>query len=232
MEVQEFTLVLCRLRGVDREIRHRRILVFMSDIKEIVKEIEELDEIFRKEGIPQEYKDKWNVDINVGIWATGRKTAELLHQLVLENKPQLILELGTSVGYSTLFLADAARVYGGKITTIDREEYKVEEAKEYLRRAGLDANVDFLHGEIDDYLESWDKNVDFLFFDANKRGYLEQLQVLEPFLIDGAVIVADNIADFPEQTKDFVEYVTQNPAYDSEVLDIDHGVLVATYSAQ
>lgn len=201
----------------------------MNKLNQIAGEIEELDKKFREEGISKEYKKKWNVDVNVGIWATGRKTAQMLHDLVLEHKPRLILELGTSIGYSTLFLADAAKTYGGRVVTIEWEKYKIDEAKEYLRRADLDSHIQFICNEIERELVNWKEPVDFVFFDANKRGYLDQLKALEPFLTDSAVIVADNISDFSKQTKDFVEYVAESSVYKSEILDIDHGVLFAFY---
>ncbi|PIQ77199.1 hypothetical protein COV82_05935 [Candidatus Peregrinibacteria bacterium CG11_big_fil_rev_8_21_14_0_20_46_8] len=197
---------------------------------EIIKEIEALDREFREHGIPKRYQKKWQMHVNVGLWIVGRKTAEFLYELVMREQPRTILELGTSVGYSALWLGKAAAQYGGRVMTVEREKFKVEEAREYIRRAGLDKVIECIHSDIITFLKTQKPRADFIFIDAGKREYLDYLKLFEPQLADGAIIVADNMKDFAEHTKSYREYLEKSPFYTTEFVDIDDGLLISHFT--
>jgi len=200
--------------------------------EDIINEIEKLDIEFRENGIPERYKKKWRIDVNVGLWIIGRKTAEWLHKLVLQKKPKLILELGTSVGYSALWLGRAAVRYGGVLETIDKEKFKVDEARTYIEKAKLQKTVTCIEGDIFEFLKNAKleaKKYDFVFIDAGKREYVQYLKLLEPILADSSTIVADNMSDFAEQTKDYREYLSSNHHYKNQAIEIDHGLMLSIY---
>ena len=153
----------------------------------VVEELEKMDADWRQNGIPDDYREKWGVNTNVGLWICGREAAEFLHAEILTRKPVSILELGTSVGYAAVWLGDAAEQVGAHVTTIEKADFKVQEAREVLERCNL-KNVEVLEADIDDVLAEWSAPIDFVFMDANKRGYLKQFRLLEPYLSEHGVI--------------------------------------------
>lgn len=195
----------------------------------VIAEIEALDAEFRKDGIPERYKKKWSVDVNVGLWIAGRETAEWLYQLVLREKPQRILELGTSVGYTALWLGKAATQYGAHVDTVERELFKVTEAREYIERAHLEKIISCFHGDILYFIQNMKKenqpSYDFVFIDAGKREYADYLQLLEPMLMPNAHVVADNMRDFALQTKAYRDYLAGNHGYQNLEIDIGNGLM-------
>jgi len=203
-----------------------------EQFESVAKELEALDVEFRTNGIPARFMEKWNVSHNVGTWNVPRQTAEVLYQLVKIKKPKTILELGTSIGYSTMWLAAAAKDIGAAVNTIDIEEYKVETAREHLERAGVSESVNQIHGDIGEALETWDQELDFVFMDANKRSYLSYLKTIEKHLSPGALVVADNVTDMKLQVEDFLDYVKSDENYSSLLLPIDHGLMLSVFNAE
>lgn len=198
-----------------------------SDFDLVSAEIEALDKQIRTDGLPNWLRMKWGVETNVGTWSVPRSTAQFLRQLVLIKQPKAILELGTSIGYSTIWLASGAKEVGGEVVTIEKEAYKTETADEYILRAGVADAVRQIQGDIGEVLGGWEEPVDFLFIDANKRGYLKYLKQLEAHLAPNAVVVADNAIDMAEQMRDYLDYFKENEQYSSYLLEIDHGLMIS-----
>jgi len=177
--------------------------------------------------VPEEYKNIWVPQNEIRLWSIPRTSAEILKFLVLAKKAKVVLELGTSAGYSTIWLASAVRQFGGKIYTIELAKPKIEMAKQYLNKARLNNYVEQIEGDISEVLDRWDKEIDFIFLDADKQNYLDYLNKIEPFLKKGAILIADNASDFGHLMKDYLEYVSKNPKYFSFLLNIDHGLMIS-----
>ncbi len=175
----------------------------MDRVVEVLREIEELK---------SKRKRLWNIS-----WETG----ELLNLLVLLKKPVSILEIGTSNGFSTLWLAKDAP---GCIYSIEVRDI-ADEAKENFKRAGL-SNIKLLRGEALKVLQFIDVSFDFVFIDANKREYIDYIKILEmrKLLLPGSIIVADNIISH-KTTRDFLKYVESK--YPTFVLNIGSGVSIS-----
>lgn len=127
----------------------------------------------------------------------GREVAAFLHALVLARRPRRILELGTSYGYSTLVLADAARKVGAQLVSMDLADYKQAHARAQLERAGLAGHVEFRQGDAVALLAADPGPIDFALLDIWKEGYLPCFEALYPRLADEAIIAADNMIDPP-----------------------------------
>ena len=140
---------------------------FEENFQKIVEELEALDKTFVIKGSPKEYEKIWVPNNEIMLWSIPRQSAEILKSLVLIKQPKLILELGTSAGYSTIWLASGARHYGGKVYTIELTKPKIEIAKKYFQKAGVAENIEQLEGKIFDILSNWDKKIDFVFLDAD-----------------------------------------------------------------
>jgi len=157
----------------------------------------------------------------------GEEAANLLVDLIVGAGAKTIVELGTSFGYSTLFLANAAKRTGGKVYTYELAAEKQAYAKERLAEAGLADLVDWRLGDAVALLEGQPGPVDFVFIDLWKDLYIPCFETLYPRLADGAIVVADNML-FPEQSlPDAVAYraaVRAKPDMEAVLLDIGNGL--------
>lgn len=104
-----------------------------------------------------------------------------------------ILEVGTAIGYSTVYLARGARKTGGKVLTIDMNKGRLKRAVEYLKRAELADLVDFREINALKCLPELEETYDFIFIDAAKGEYPQYLELLNPLLSTGGLLVADNV---------------------------------------
>ena len=125
----------------------------------------------------------------------GPEVGAFLHALILARRPRRILELGTSYGYSTLFLADAARAVGAQVVTMELADYKQAHAREQLSAAGLADVVDFRLGDAVQMIGADPGPFDFVLLDIWKELYLPCFEALYPKLAEEGVICADNMIE-------------------------------------
>ena len=133
----------------------------------------------------------------------GPEVGWFLHCLVLAKRPARILELGTSYGYSTLFLADAAREVGATLITMDLADYKKAEAQANIERAGLADVVDFRLGDAVALIHADPGPFDLVLLDIWKDLYVPCLQAFYPKLSDEGIVAADNMVE-PEMAREDV----------------------------
>jgi predicted O-methyltransferase YrrM len=127
----------------------------------------------------------------------GPEVGWLLRALIIGHGAKRILELGTSYGYSTAFLADAAQNTGGKVYTMDVAANKQAYARAQLAEAGLAGQVEWLHGDAIQMLKTLEGPFDFVLLDLWKNLYVPCLNLFYGKLANNAVIAADNML-FPE----------------------------------
>ncbi len=159
------------------------------------------------------------------VWRITREQGFFLNALVKNVKAKRILELGTSVGYSGIFLAEATKQNDGKLITIDKDPEKIRISKENFKKSGLKAEV--IEGDCLETAKSLVKNgktFDFVFIDANKKGYLPQFKEIFNNLEKNAVVVADNVIDLQHLVKDYLGYVRKFNKVESILIDIGHGM--------
>ncbi|HSR00477.1 MAG TPA: class I SAM-dependent methyltransferase [Sphingomicrobium sp.] len=123
----------------------------------------------------------------------GEQAGWLLHALIIARAPKRICELGTSYGYSTLFLADAARQIGAQLVTMELADYKQAHARTQLERAGLTDYVDFRCGDALDLLKQDGSAWDFVLLDIWKELYVPCFEAIYPKLSEEAVVCTDNM---------------------------------------
>ncbi|MBF0407523.1 MAG: O-methyltransferase [Candidatus Riflebacteria bacterium] len=136
----------------------------------------------------------------------GPATGSLINTIIKESKGRSILEVGTSYGYSTIWLAEAARETGGKVTTLEIHPGKIEFARKKVEKAGLGDYVDFRQGDALSIIPELSGNFDFVLLDLWKDLYVPCLNLIYPKLNPGALIVADNIIHPESARKDALEY--------------------------
>ncbi len=164
------------------------------------------------------------------LLAVGEDAARFLNTLAIGLSAKRIVELGTSYGFSTLFLADAARRTGGTVYTYDNVERKHVYARERLAEAGLAAHVEFRLGDALELLREQPGPVDFVLLDVWKNLYVPCFELVYPLLAPGGVIVADNMLHPPSTQPQAAAYraaVRAKPDLEAVLLPIGHGLDVA-----
>lgn len=131
--------------------------------------------------------------IEDGVPIIRSETAALLRSLTAALRPENILEIGTAVGYSALQMCQVMPT-NCHITTIEKYEKRIPEAKENFRKAGEESRITFLEGDADMWLkELKGKQFDLVFMDAAKGQYLNWLPLLLDLMPVGAVLISDNV---------------------------------------
>lgn len=162
----------------------------------------------------------------------GASAGLLLNAMIKGLGARTIIELGTSFGYSTLWLAEAARATGGEVTTYDVAAHKQDYAAAMLERAELRGYVDFQLGDALELLERFDTAIDFVLLDVWKELYLPLLDLLYPKLGSTAVVVADNMLYPPSAHQHAAEYraaVRAKAGMESVLLTVGNGLEVSRF---
>lgn len=155
------------------------------------------------------------------------ETAQLLAVLVRAAGVRTLLELGTSNGYSTLWLADAVRATGGRLTTVEIDSGRSAQAATNLERAGLGRYVELRVQDAADALrESADAQWDMIFLDAERPAYPRYWPDLRRTLKPGGLLVVDNVISHAEQVRDFRALVTDSPGLTEALAPTGAGALL------
>jgi predicted O-methyltransferase YrrM len=162
----------------------------------------------------------------------GRATGTFLNLLVKSGEALRILEVGSSYGYSTTWLAEGARVVGGKVTSLELKVEKTEYARTQLARAGLNEYVEFVIGDALASLKALSGPFDLVLIDLWKDLYVPVFELLYPKLAQGAIVVADNMLQ-PESARvharAYRERVRAAHDMTSVLLAIGNGIEVSRY---
>lgn len=131
-----------------------------------------------------------------------------------------VVEIGTSNGYSGIWLCLALRTTDGKLTTHEIDEGRAALARENFKRAGVDQMVTLVMGDAHETVTKLKEPIDLVFLDADKEGYIDYLNKLLPLVRPGGLIVAHNMN--PQQADPrYVEAVTTNPNLETLFLHMD-----------
>lgn len=150
-------------------------------------------------------------------------TGRLLWILVRTLRASRLLEVGTSNGYSTIWLADAARETGGRVVTLEHDVDKVREARQNLSRAGLSDSVEIRQGRAAETLAALPGPFDFVFLDADRPSYRAYLELIVPKVVPGGLLVADNVVSHRQELEDYLTRVKGDPAWFSVTVPIGKG---------
>jgi len=153
--------------------------------------------------------------------------AQLMSIMVRSGQRKRLLEIGTSNGYSSIWLAWSVQFTGGHLISLERDADKQAMADANLKRAGLRDKVDLLLGDATELVSQLKGTFDFVFFDADRLSAPEQLKLLLPKLEAGALLLADNVLSHPEQIAPYLEAISSLPEFEHMVIPIGKGLSVA-----
>ena len=158
-------------------------------------------------------------------------TAQFLHILIRSTRRTRLLEIGTSNGYSTIWLAWAASANNGHVISIDRDAHKHTLADANLRHVGLREMVDLQCGNATQIVANLPGPFDCVFFDADRYSAPEQLALLAPKLAPDVLLLADNVLSHPDEIAGYLKALESLPQFERVVLPIGKGLSVAYRSA-
>jgi len=174
--------------------------------------------------------DRVQTDRSLKVHNLDRETAQLVLALVVGRRPQRILEIGTSNGYSTIWLA-ASVAPGGRVTSIDRSPAKLQMARQNLERAGLLGRTELLLGNASEVVAAIEGPIDVVFFDADRISAPEQLALLLPKLAANVLLLADNVLSHPEEIAGYLAAIEESPDFEHTVVPVGKGLSIAHRSA-
>lgn len=161
-----------------------------------------------------------------------RDTGEFLAVLVQATRAKNILEIGTSNGYSTLWLADAARQISGHVTTVEYAEYKVALAAKNFERAKMADLITQKHCEAGALLASTPAHsIDLLFLDSERSEYVGWWPAIKSVIKPGGLLVVDNATSHAAEMASFMDLVCGDAAFTTSLVPIGNGEFLAVKQA-
>jgi len=155
-------------------------------------------------------------------------TGEFLAFLVRAAHAERVLEIGTSNGYSTLWLASVVDPNGGHVYTVERSEYKIGLAARNFARSGLASVITQIQDEAGRVFASWGiADLDFIFLDSERTEYPAWWPDIRRVLRPGGLIVADNASTHVEELAPFVALVKADPEFIISTVPVGNGEFLA-----
>ena len=161
-----------------------------------------------------------------------RDTGELLVVLVRAIAARRVLEIGTSNGYSTLWLAEAASGLDGAVTTVEIAEDKISLASANFARSGLAGHINLIHGDAGGFLNhSEPGSYDLIFLDSERKEYPGWWPGLRRILRPGGLLIVDNATSHPGEVERFIGMVKEDHAFATCLATVGKGEFLAVKAA-
>lgn len=155
-----------------------------------------------------------------GMMNVPEEDGRLLRLLVETMGAGNVVEIGTSNGYSAIWICLGLRKTGGKLITYEIDEHRASLARENFRRAGVEKQVTLIEGDAHREVTRLTEPIDLLFLDADKSGYVDYLGKLLPRVRPGGLIVGHNMVR-PAPDPRFLEAITSDPALETVFLNME-----------
>jgi caffeoyl-CoA O-methyltransferase len=154
-------------------------------------------------------------------WSVPRKDGELLHFLVKATRAKNVLELGTSHGFSAIWMGLALEETGGRLSTIEIDKERYDLARRHVSEAGLSQRVTLIKGDAHMKVAKLEGPFDFVFLDADKEGQLDYFNKLYPKkLVPGGILAVHNAIRQANSMRDYLEMIHKHPDFDTVTLSV------------
>ncbi|MBB6363802.1 putative O-methyltransferase YrrM [Acinetobacter lwoffii] len=158
------------------------------------------------------------------------ESGQFLSMLIRAQQSKNILEIGTSTGYSTLWLAEAARQTQAMITTLEVDAERVTQAKQYATEIDLADLINFKVIDAQVYLEAEQEIFDFILLDAERDDYVSYWPHLSRLLkAKGGLLVVDNVISHAAEVEEFIALIQQDPRFIMSSVPIGAGLLMVGF---
>lgn len=189
-------------------------------LKEILEELEKLGE---ENDASVEQRDRKYLNIT-------REAGEFLAVLIKASSVRQVLEVGTSNGYSTLWIASALPA-DGHVTTLEVSPLKVSQATGNFKRANLDHKITVLQTDSTDYLKQANHQFDLVFLDADRSSYVQVADRIASLVRPGGLLVCDNAVSHAEELEEFINFVNSTGEFTNTTVPVGKGEFVACKNA-
>lgn len=162
---------------------------------------------------------EWMPKNQTGMSNVSASEGAYLRDHVIEAKAKRALEIGTSNGYSTIWIALGVRQTGGHMTTLEISDAKVRLASENFRAAGVEDLITQVHGDALKEIPKLQGPFEFVFIDAWKRDYVKYLDMVLPMVPPGGIIMAHNTKNLRSELEDFIQKVTHHPRLETVLVE-------------
>lgn len=167
-------------------------------------------------------------------WNVPRETAQLLYFMVRAMRAKRVLEIGTSNGYSGVWLGQALKDVGGEVPgrlwTIESHQERYDMAGETFKKFGLQETINQVKGHAPEVFQTMGLDsigaFDLMFFDATKKQHGDFARAALPWLRSGGVLVVDNVISHRESMGDFLDYVKTEAVLKGDTVVIGDGVFI------
>ncbi len=163
-------------------------------------------------------------------WSVPWKDGEFLHLMVKVSRAQQVLEVGTSHGFSAIWMGLALEETDGRLTTIEIDRERVRLARKNVGEAGLSRRITLVAGDAHIELPKIEGPFDFVFLDADKGGEMDYFRKLYPKkLLPGAIIAVHNAISQARAMKEYLEMIRRHPDFDTVILSLtmDDGICLS-----
>ena len=185
-------------------------LITNSALGEEVKIDKNLDSKVRR--FLENHRDRWS------DWNIPEVDGKVLYDLIIQNSYKKAVEIGTSTGYSAIWIAWALSKTGGKLITIEINEGRYKEALANFKEAGLAEYIDARLADAHELVKKLEGPFDFIFSDADKEWYKNYFVALAPKLKVGGCFTAHNVSwKFDRGIKEFLDYVVRLPDFETRI---------------
>jgi len=150
------------------------------------------------------------------FWSVPRKDAEFLHFLVKATRARNVLEVGTSHGFSAIWMGLALEETGGRLTTIEIDKERHDLARRHVSEAGLSQRVALIRGDAHIEVVKLEGPFDFVFLDADKEGQSDYFNKLYPKkLFPGGILAVHNAIQQASSMRDYLQMIRRHPDFDT-----------------
>src|SRR5512143_750662 len=154
---------------------------------------------------------------NWNDWNVPYKDGQALFNLIVKNNYKRALEIGTSTGHSSIWVAWALSKTGGKLITIEIDEDRHKTALKNFKQAGVEELIDARLADAHQLVKDLKGPFDFVFSDADKEWYTQYFKDVDPKLVVGGCFTAHNVTDGFGDVKTFLNYVRSLPNYETTI---------------
>lgn len=190
-----------------------------NDIQNVMQKrmayLEQLDRKDRADGMPMLQR----------LRQVPKETGKFIAMMLASSPKGTALEIGTSAGYSTMWLALACRATNRKITTFEILEEKIKLAKETFKKTGVEDVVTLVQGDARKLIADFD-DIAFCFLDCEKEYYMDCYDALVPRMVKGGILVVDNVISHADELKEFLLSVHKDDRVDPVIVPYKNGELL------
>lgn len=155
------------------------------------------------------------------FWSVPRKDGEFLHLLVKATRAKSVLELGTSHGFSAIWIGLGLEETGGRLTTIEIDRERYDLARRHMNEAGLSQRVTCIKGDAHAEVTRLKGPFDFVFMDADKEGQMDYFKKLFPKkLVPGGILLVHNAIRQAYSMRDYLQMIQKHPEFDTVTLSV------------